>query len=368
MLKNKKIFCGFSSRNEQDRKTMEALRSLGYECDLYKLIKTEEENGIFINAKSKLWVVVINTLFPIFLYRLILILHTYDIFFFFSGYSLISFPLRWTQIEYLRYLDLPILAFLKKKIIYTYQGCDIRYFKAINNKICGECSLNTSYCNKKSTNKRNKYRKRVYKYAEIIIVTTPDLLSYIPKSYHSKVSVLLKATPLNMQIWRNRYKKKIKSTTFKILHAPSRKEIKGTSKIVAAVAALNTENSTQIELILVQNKSRSEVFELAMECNLSIDQLHLGWYGVFSIEMLSIGIPIMCYINDDIANSFIEGDEIPIFKTSATNIKNDIRKYVAHIKKKQGAFSRNQIKQYLKKYHSQESLKNKLNLIIKRID
>ena len=52
-----------------------------------------------------------------------------------------------------------------------------------------------------------------------------------------------------------------------------------------------------VELVLVENTDREVAKQVYERCDIGIDQLILGWYGNYSIELMSLGKPVICYIN-----------------------------------------------------------------------
>ncbi len=79
----------------------------------------------------------------------------------------------------------------------------------------------------------------------------------------------------------------------KIVHAPSRAEIKGTDYVRSAIDKL-IEEGYSIELRLLQNVSNSEVLDALRWCDFAIDQL---WAdvpgGVLAHEAMRLGVPII---------------------------------------------------------------------------
>ena len=365
MEKNIRIFCGFSSRNRQDTVMANILRDVGYDSDHIQLMSTSNKKGVFISTPFVWLTVFVNLLFPLFLFRIIAILIIYDVFFFFAGYSLISFPLRWTWLEFLRYFDIHLLKMIGKKVVYTYQGCDLRRFDQRKPLVCGTCTLRETYCGPSAIRKRQYYQGRVFRNVSHIILTTPDLISFIPKQYHSKVHVLLKVAPLPMGAWRKSVDmKRDKQRPVRVIHAPSNQSIKGTQFIVNAVDLLRKE--MQIELELVQGRSRKELFTIARNCDLAIDQLHVGWYGVFAIEMMNIGLPVMCYLDKQAEQRIFENSkQIPIIRTSHNTIVDDLRQALilldSHLLDEKKAA---EVRDYLDEYHSEAYLHKKISVIM----
>ena len=84
-----------------------------------------------------------------------------------------------------------------------------------------------------------------------------------------------------------------------IVHAPSRRGAKGTEHVIAAVERLRA-RGIKCELRLIEGMSHAEAVEEYRAADIILDQLRLGWYGVFSVEGMALGKPVICYIRPDL--------------------------------------------------------------------
>jgi glycosyltransferase involved in cell wall biosynthesis len=102
-----------------------------------------------------------------------------------------------------------------------------------------------------------------------------------------------------------------------ILHAPSSRRRKGTEHVLAACEGLDA------ELVLVEGLHHDEAFERYREADIVVDQLNAGWYGLFAIECMALGKPVVTFLHDEaVARTEKElGACVPI--VSAT--KDDLR-------------------------------------------
>ena len=82
---------------------------------------------------------------------------------------------------------------------------------------------------------------------------------------------------------------------FRILHAPNHRNIKGSQFVIDAVTKLQKEGE-EIELKLLEKVSNGKVLEEIERADLVIDQLVIGWYAMFTLESLSLGTPVICYL------------------------------------------------------------------------
>ena len=78
-----------------------------------------------------------------------------------------------------------------------------------------------------------------------------------------------------------------------ILHAPSSRRRKGTEHVLAACEGLDA------DLVLVEGLDHREAFERYREADIVVDQLNAGWYGLFAIECMALGKPVVTFLHDE---------------------------------------------------------------------
>jgi len=142
-------------------------------------------------------------------------------------------------------------------------------------------------------------------------------------------SLLLSHFCIEQKQCNDSFKKRDSNGTFKILHAPNHRTIKGTSYIEDAVTSLKLEG-LDIELQIIERVSNQEVIDLIKNSDLIVDQLIGGWYAMFAIEAMSLGKPVICYLRNDFLEFYrtvglLELNECPIINATPLNIKDVIR-------------------------------------------
>ena len=78
-----------------------------------------------------------------------------------------------------------------------------------------------------------------------------------------------------------------------VLHAPSSRTRKGTEHVIAACEQLDC------ELEIVEGLDHREAFERYRDADVVVDQLNAGWYGVFAIEAMALGKPVVTFLHDE---------------------------------------------------------------------
>jgi glycosyltransferase involved in cell wall biosynthesis len=93
-----------------------------------------------------------------------------------------------------------------------------------------------------------------------------------------------------------------------VVHAPSSRARKGTEHIVAACAELN------VDLEIVEGLDHREAFERYRRADVIVDQLNAGWYGVFAIEAMALGKPVVTFLHDEAVQRTEQafGTKVPI--------------------------------------------------------
>jgi glycosyltransferase involved in cell wall biosynthesis len=93
-----------------------------------------------------------------------------------------------------------------------------------------------------------------------------------------------------------------------VVHAPSSRARKGTDHVVAACAELD------LDLEIVEGLDHRAAFERYRRADIVVDQLNAGWYGVFAIEAMALGKPVVTFLHDEAVRRTEEafGIEVPI--------------------------------------------------------
>jgi hypothetical protein len=225
-------------------------------------------------------------------------LFRYDIFHFFSGETLLT--------RKLRPIELKIYKLFGKRIVMHFVGSDIRspqyiYWKEknIQKYLSGDDDF------PKSLPWQKKLIGDAKKYADAILVSTPDLTELLPEAVYYPVMLDL-----------DKYLKELKEVEdpvreekeIVILHSPSNLQIKGTVYIHEILKNIAAKSKHKIKLLLPAEKmmndpkiysvNRYDLFRLYKESDIVIDQMIIGWYGLQSIEALAAGKRVICHIDE----------------------------------------------------------------------
>jgi O-antigen/teichoic acid export membrane protein/glycosyltransferase involved in cell wall biosynthesis len=78
-----------------------------------------------------------------------------------------------------------------------------------------------------------------------------------------------------------------------VVHAPSNRARKGTEHVIAACKELD------VDLEIVEGLHHAEARRRYERADIVVDQLNAGWYGLFAIEAMALGKPVVTSLHED---------------------------------------------------------------------
>lgn len=259
----------------------------------------------------------------------------YDVFFFLSGETLLT--------RKLRPLEFRLYKLLGKRIVMLFVGADIRSPKYLQWKSEHIFEyLKGTEEPKKTEPFQDKLIRDARKFAEKIFVSTPDLLDIIPEAEYFPVMLdieqfsrdLEAAEPFEKpddEIW--------------ILHAPSGPVNKGSKHIHHVLRIFEKESNCKVKLVIPTEHHEAETRSYTLtrydllryykSCDIVIDQMIIGWYGMQSVEALYAGCKVICYI-DEKYFQFLDKDS-PIIISSVENLLKTLHGVVRQANNKNGS-------------------------------
>jgi len=206
-------------------------------------------------------------------------------------------------------LDLPLYRMLGKTVVYHFHGCDVRDRALMRarhaHSTCTECE--PPFC---IPARQKRILREADRFAAAEIVSTPDLLESAPRAMQMHVAVWLADYAVGP----------VRQTPRLVLHAPTHRLIKGTPYVEKAFEALRP-RFPDVEFKVVEKLPWVELRRLMAECDVFVDQLHMGWYGMVSAEAMAMGKPAMAYIRPDFEPRM---QDAPIVRTSVETLADDL--------------------------------------------
>jgi glycosyltransferase involved in cell wall biosynthesis len=243
------------------------------------------------------------------------LLPRFDVFHFYSSVTLVP-----------KSVQFPILHALGKRGVYHYLGSDIRG----------------------KTPEQLAYGKR----ADAEIVGSYDAMRWVPEA--DVVLVGVEVSQIEPALPSDRARPVI-------LHAPSSRRRKGTEHVVAACEGL------EADLEIVEGLHHDEAFERYRRADIVVDQLNAGWYGVFAIECLALGKPVVTFLHDEAVRRTEEayGMEVPLVGATKETLRERLRPLVADaaLRRRIGAASRT----YAERLHDVDAIAGQLVELYERV-
>jgi glycosyltransferase involved in cell wall biosynthesis len=220
-----------------------------------------------------------------------------DVFHFYFGLTLLP-----------RSVQFPLLRALRKKSVFHYLGSDIR------GKTPAELA----------------YGKR----ADAEIVGSYDAIRWVPEAHVVPPGLDLRPfTPVPPS----------DAARPLVVHAPSNREKKGTRFVIEACERL------PVELDIVENVPHEEARARYARADIVVDQLNAGWHGVFALEAMALGKPVVAHLKPDVVERSAEGYgvRVPIVPASKENLAEALRPLVEQpaLRREVGAASRAYVEQ-----------------------
>jgi len=201
-----------------------------------------------------------------------------DIFHFYFGLTLI--PKR---------AQFPLLRALRKKSVYHYLGSDIR------GKSRDELAFG--------------------KRADAEIVGSYDAIRWVPEAH---------VIPPGLDLRDFTPRPPSDTPRPLVVHAPSNREKKGTQHVIDACAQL------PVELDIVEGVPHEEARARYARADIVVDQLNAGWHGVFALEAMAFGKPVVTHLKPDVVEKSAAGFgvRVPIVAATAETLVDALRPLV----------------------------------------
>jgi glycosyltransferase involved in cell wall biosynthesis len=113
--------------------------------------------------------------------------------------------------------------------------------------------------------------------------------------------------------------------------------------VIAACEQLN------VELDIVEGVPHEEARDRYRRADIVVDQLNAGWHGVFALESMALGKPVVTYLKPDVVEKSAAGYGIrlPIVSATADTLADALRPLIESpaLRREVGAASRAYVEQ-----------------------
>jgi hypothetical protein len=305
----------------------QGLRDLGVESTLLVFNERPFERGFDINLKlrdtSRLTSVPLNL--PKQLRALAWALPRFDVFHFHAGLTLVP-----------RRLNLPLLRACRKGIVFQSWGSDLRGRRA--------------------------EEVRYLRSAGAVIVGSYLTRRLAPSGPWPEYDVVPPAVVLDD--WEPVPTEP--GEVLRVAHAPSKRAVKGTDAVLAAVEALRARGAP-LELDLIEGVPNLEARRRYAAADVVVDQLRIGWYGMFAIESMALAKPVVVHLDEQAAAETEEafGLELPLVRADEQSLE----RVLAGLLEEPDALPRlgRRSREYVKRVHAHTAVARRMLEIYERV-
>jgi glycosyltransferase involved in cell wall biosynthesis len=146
-----------------------------------------------------------------------------------------------------------------------------------------------------------------------------------------------------------------------VAHGALSRRRKGSDLIVAACSELG------LELDVIENVRHDEVGPRLAQADVVVDQLNSGWYGLFAVEAMAYGKPVVGYLNDEAAahTATAFGVEVPIVRTTKETLVADLARLASSDEEQRARGSASRA--YVERVHDADKMADRLIDIYSRL-
>ena len=231
-----------------------------------------------------------------------------DVFHFYFGHTLVP-----------RRVQFPLLRATRRKSVLHYLGSDIR----------GKARAELAWG----------------KQADAEIVGSWDAHRWVPEAH---------VVPPGIDLDRYDAAPPPENERLRVAHAPSDREKKGTDAVIAACEELG------VQLDLIEGVKHDEARRRYAQADVIVDQLVVGWYGLFTIESMATGRPVVTFLHEDAVEQTERafGAQVPIVNATKETLVEKLRPLVesAELRRELGERGR----EYVAAVHSMNHVGDRL--------
>ena len=152
----------------------------------------------------------------------------------------------------------------------------------------------------------------------------------------------------------------------RVAHAPSKRKVKGTDAVLAAVESLR-KRGAPVELDLIEGVPNRDARKRYAAADVVIDQLRIGWYGMFAIESMSLAKPVVVHLDEAAAAETDEafGLELPLVRADESNLE-DVLAGLVEVRAELPELGRRS-RDYVERVHSHTAVAERVLEIYERV-
>jgi len=152
----------------------------------------------------------------------------------------------------------------------------------------------------------------------------------------------------------------------RVAHAPSKRAVKGTQAVLDAVESLR-KRGAPIELDLIEGVPNNEARKRYAAADVVVDQLRIGWYGMFAIESMALAKPVVVHLDEQGAAETEEafGLELPLVGADEQSVE-DVLAGLVEIRPELPELGRRS-REYVERIHAHTAVARRVLEIYERV-
>jgi glycosyltransferase involved in cell wall biosynthesis len=152
----------------------------------------------------------------------------------------------------------------------------------------------------------------------------------------------------------------------RVAHAPSKRAVKGTQAVLDAVESLRA-RGVPVELDLIEGVPNAEARMRYAAADVVVDQLRVGWYGMFAIESMALAKPVVVYLDEQGAAETEEafGLELPLVRADESTIE-DVLAGLVEVRPELPELGRRS-REYVERVHAHTAVARRVLEIYERV-
>ncbi len=218
-----------------------------------------------------------------------------------------------------RGLDFRILRMLDRPRVVEWMGSDIRRpsVELADNPVFARAIGNPILADMWSDSRSSAFQSQFHE-AGFLPACATGMIQYVEDEYLDDLCVVDRA--LHLDDYEPSYPPMDRSTPL-VVHAPSRMASKGTPAVLGAMERL--ENQLPFAVDLVHDVPRAEALMRMRECDVFIDQLVIGDFGMAALEAMAFGKPVIAYVKPSLRRKYPSG--LPVVDATPESLEGVLR-------------------------------------------
>jgi glycosyltransferase involved in cell wall biosynthesis len=140
----------------------------------------------------------------------------------------------------------------------------------------------------------------------------------------------------------------------RVVHAPTNRQAKATDAVIAACEQL------PVDLDIVENVRHDQAIERFKQADIFVDQFNAGWHGVFAIEGMALGKPVVGFIRDEPREQTEQafGAELPIWNATKETLAERMKPLIASVDERRRLGTAGRV--YVERVHDADKVADRL--------